>query len=212
MLIINSVFKGRKRVEEHIKTWAAQFGFKTRVGRSEESAVKIVCSLEGSHKSKKSDDPTKHRNRSASPEHQTWHLGSVRILARSYTKNKSLAWRQWTVIDAYHGLTPLFLKDKIKTLFCPTQETASIRFIKGIEDCGRKGIPRPTTRTDYRLSSDTKSAVTSVLKDRAAQVIHHVHQRDTGIESFEISARKEDQGLPGRTCGSAGTFPIGPLL
>ncbi|GJJ75513.1 hypothetical protein EMPS_07871 [Entomortierella parvispora] len=59
----------------------------------------------------------------------------------------SLAWRQWTVIDAYHGLAPLFLKDKIKTLlFCTTQEIASImadRFIKGIEDYGRTGIWNP---------------------------------------------------------------------
>ncbi|GJJ69242.1 hypothetical protein EMPS_01588 [Entomortierella parvispora] len=35
----------------------------------------------------------------------------------------SLAWRPWIVIDAYHGLAPRFLKDKIKTLFCTTQET-----------------------------------------------------------------------------------------
>ena len=69
----------------------------------------------------------------------------------------SLAWRQWTVIDAYHGVAPLSLKDKINTLFCTTQEIASImadRFIKGIEDYGRTGIwnPRCKKTVDWEKS------------------------------------------------------------
>jgi hypothetical protein len=35
---IGYVFKGQKHAEERIKSWAAQFGFKTRVGRSKESS------------------------------------------------------------------------------------------------------------------------------------------------------------------------------
>ncbi|GJJ69097.1 hypothetical protein EMPS_01443 [Entomortierella parvispora] len=69
----------------------------------------------------------------------------------------SLGWRPWTVIDAYHGLAPLFLKDKFQTLFYTTQEIASImadRFIKGIEDYGRTGIwnPRCKKTVDWEKS------------------------------------------------------------
>ncbi|KAG0044016.1 hypothetical protein BGZ83_010739, partial [Gryganskiella cystojenkinii] len=34
--------------------------------------------------------------------------------------------RDWTVVDVYHGLAPLYLKDKFKMLFGTTQAIASI--------------------------------------------------------------------------------------
>jgi hypothetical protein len=54
-------------------------------------------------------------------------------------------------------VAPLFLKDRIKTLFYTTQEIASImadRLIKGIEDYGRTGIwnPRCKKTVDWKKS------------------------------------------------------------
>ncbi|GJJ74381.1 zinc finger SWIM domain-containing protein 3 [Entomortierella parvispora] len=64
---IDFKFMDLSAAKENIKEWAIQFGFKTRTRRSSKTAVKIVCSHEGTHKAKKVDDPAKHRARMASP-------------------------------------------------------------------------------------------------------------------------------------------------
>ena len=73
--------------------------------------------------------------------------------------------RQWTVIEAYHGLAPLYLKDKFKRLFGTTTAIAKImadKFMKNIEDYGRTGLWNP--RCKKTVDWEKTVGITAVSK------------------------------------------------